>query len=155
MKMEWVTPQHPTSKSVLYIALLTLLLSLMFGSAAQADSFRSAKGGMQIQDTQTGDGPVAAEGMVATIHFISWLDNQGVRGKPIFDSRKNGEPVSFVIGTDKVMPAWNEGVLGMQSGGKRLLLVPPKMAYGNRAINDVVPANTSLQFVIELVRLEE
>jgi FKBP-type peptidyl-prolyl cis-trans isomerase len=53
------------------------------------------------------------------------------------------------------MPAWNAGVPGMQVGGKRLLLVPPQMAYGERAIDDVIPANSSMQFIIELVGLEE
>jgi len=53
------------------------------------------------------------------------------------------------------MPSWNEGVLGMRVGGRRMLLVPPRMAYGKRAIDDVIPADSSMQFIIELVRLEE
>ena len=148
-------PQKLTSTGYFYTVLLALALSLLFGTVAQADSFRSAKGGMKVKDMQTGTGLVAAEGMVATIQFSGWLDNQGVRGKELYNSRNSGVPVSFVIGTDKVMPAWNEGVLGMQAGGRRMLLVPPGMAYGKRAIDDVIPANSSMQFIIELVRLEE
>jgi len=136
-------------------SLLVLLLSVVFCISAQADGFRSAKGGMKIKDMKTGTGLVASEGMIATIQFTGWLDNQGVRGKEIYNSRNRGEPVSFVIGTDKVMPAWNEGVLGMQAGGRRMLLVPPGMAYGKRAIDDVIPANASMQFTIDLVRLED
>lgn len=134
--------------------LLVLVLTLVFCISAQADGFRSAKGGMQVKDMKTGTGLVASEGMTATIHFTGWLDNQGNRGQELYNSRSRGEPVSFVIGTDKVMPAWNEGVLGMQAGGQRMLLVPPGMAYGNRAIDDVIPANASMQFIIVLVRLE-
>ena len=48
-----------------------------------------------------------------------------------------------------------EAVLGMQVGGIRTLHVPPEMAYGQRAIDDIIPADSSMQFIIELVRLEE
>ena len=143
------------SNRFFHTVLTALALSILFGAVAQADSFRIAKGGMQIQDMQTGTGLVAAEGMIATIQFTAWLDKQGVRGKKLYNSRNRGEPVSFVIGTDKVMPAWNEGVLGMRVGGTRMLLVPPEMAYGQRAIDDVIPADSSMQFIIELLRLEE
>lgn len=138
-----------------HTVLTALALCFLFCAVARADSFQSAKGGMRIQDIQTGTGLVAAEGMIATIQFTAWLDRQGVRGKELYNSRNSGEFVSFVIGTDKVMPAWNEGVLGMRVGGIRMLLVPPEMAYGKRAIDDVIPADSSIQFIIELVRLEE
>jgi FKBP-type peptidyl-prolyl cis-trans isomerase len=52
------------------------------------------------------------------------------------------------------MKAWNEGVLGMRPGGARMLLVPPSMAYGKRAVEDVVPANAPMMFRIELLQLE-
>jgi FKBP-type peptidyl-prolyl cis-trans isomerase len=63
--------------------------------------------------------------------------------------------VSFVIGTDGVMKGWNEGVLGMKPGGKRMLLVPPGMAYGARKVDSVIPENASLMFRIELIGLED
>ena len=155
VKMNLANPQQPTSNGFLHTVLLALVLSFVMGTAAQADSFQSAKGGMMVKDLKTGTGLVASEGMIATIHFIGWLDNQGVRGKELYNSRNSGEPVSFVLGTDRVMPAWNEGLLGMRAGGRRMLLVPPGMAYGKRAIDDVIPADASMQFIIELVRLEE
>jgi FKBP-type peptidyl-prolyl cis-trans isomerase len=155
VKMNLANPQQPTSSGFLHTVLLALVLSFVMGSVAQADSFRSAKGGMKVKDMKTGTGLAASEGMIATIQFTGWLDNQGVRGKELYNSRNSGEPVSFVIGTDKVMPAWNEGLLGMRTGGRRMLLVPPGMAYGKRAIDDVIPADSSMQFIIELVRLEE
>jgi len=155
VNMNLANLQKLTSNGYFYTILLALMLSFLLGTVAQADSFRSASGGMKVKDMQTGTGQVASEGMVATIQFSGWLDNQGVRGKELYNSRNSGGPVSFVIGTDKVMPAWNEGVLGMRVGGRRMLLVPPEMAYGKRAIDDVIPANSSMQFIIELVRLEE
>lgn len=155
MKMNSANPQQATSNRFINTIQLALVLIFLFGTVAQADGFRSAKGGMKVKDMKTGTGLVASEGMTATIQFTGWLDNQGVRGKELYNSRNSGAPVSFVIGTDGVMPAWNEGVRGMRAGGRRMLLVPPGMAYGNRAIDDIIPAGASMQFIIELVRLEE
>jgi FKBP-type peptidyl-prolyl cis-trans isomerase len=53
------------------------------------------------------------------------------------------------------MPGWNEGIVGMKPGGRRLLMLPPALAYGDRAVADVIPANASLIFVIELIELRK
>ena len=122
---------------------------------SQEGGFRSGAGGLRIKDLQTGQGVAAQEGMVATIQFIGWLDDKGARGREIYNSRAAGRPVSFVVGTDKVMPAWNAGVIGMRPGGTRMLLVPPALAYGQRGVDDVVPPNAPLMLRIELISLEE
>lgn len=134
---------------------LLFCMTFMTGAWAADEAFRSAAGGLMIKDLQVGQGVSAVKGQVATIHFVGWLDEKGVRGREIYNSRAQGQPVSFVIGTDGVMQGWNEGVLGMKPGGKRMLLVPPGMAYGARKVDSVVPENASLMFRIELVSLEE
>ena len=133
---------------------LFLLLSALLGAPGSViadESFRAGPDGLRLKDLQLGEGPEARAGMVATIHFIGWLDDQGARGREIYNSRAEGREVSFVIGTDGVMQGWNEGVIGMQPGGARMLLVPPGLAYGDRAIDGVIPANASLMFRIELI----
>jgi FKBP-type peptidyl-prolyl cis-trans isomerase len=144
-------------KSILRKTTLTLLAALLLAPAAWAadEAFRAGPGGMRLKDLQLGQGPVAERGMVATIHFIGWLDDKGVRGREIYNSRSEGRPVSFVIGTDGVMQGWNDGVLGMQPGGARMLLLPPAMAYGDRQVEDIIPANAPMMFRIELLRLDE
>jgi FKBP-type peptidyl-prolyl cis-trans isomerase len=137
------------------IALILLCIATMTGAWAADEAFRSAPGGLRIKDLQTGQGNGAVAGQVATIHFVGWIDEQGARGREIYNSRSQGQPVSFVIGTDGVMQGWNEGVLGMKPGGKRMLLVPPGMAYGARKVEGVVPENASLMFRIELLKLED
>lgn len=134
-------------KSVLTIL---LFLAVVSGAFAADDAFRSGPNGLRIKDLQLGQGPVAETGQVATIHFVGWIDEQGARGREIYNSRAQNHPVSFVIGTDHVMQGWNEGVIGMKPGGRRMLLVPPGMAYGNREVEGI-PANTSLMFRIELI----
>ncbi|MGR9100574.1 MAG: FKBP-type peptidyl-prolyl cis-trans isomerase, partial [Gammaproteobacteria bacterium] len=83
-----------------------------------------------------------------------WLAEDGQRGREIYNSRSEGRPVSFVVGTERVMPGWNEGVLGLQAGGRRLLVVPPALAYGKRRIDGVIPPESTLMFVIELLSVE-
>jgi peptidylprolyl isomerase len=135
---------------------LTLLIGMVStaGALAADEAYRSAAGGVRIKDLQLGHGSGAATGQIATIHFTGWIDEQGARGREIYNSRAQGQSVSFVIGTDGVMQGWNEGVLGMKPGGKRMLLVPPGMAYGERKVEGVVPENASLMFRIELIGLE-
>jgi peptidylprolyl isomerase len=132
-----------------------ILLFLLAGPVPAGNDFLETGNGARYRDLQTGTGPVAETGDVATMHFTGWLDDNGSKGRQFFDSRREGRPVTFVIGTERVMPGWNEGVVGMQAGGRRLLKLPPALGYGNRAVEDVIPANAGLIFVIELIGLEK
>jgi FKBP-type peptidyl-prolyl cis-trans isomerase len=144
----------PVCKPFLLLMLLICACAVVPGALAD-EGFRSAAGGVRIKDLVTGQGPQAVTGMVATIHFTGWLDERGVRGREIFDSRRRGEPVSFVIGTDGVMQGWNVGVLGMKPGGKRMLLVPPGMAWAGREPEGIVPPDAAMMFRIELISLAD
>ena len=135
--------------------LLLCLFLLCSGFALAADNFKTTAQGAQYKDLKTGEGATADIGDVATIHFIGWLDNNGAKGKEFFNTRKQNKPASFVIGTDKVMPGWNEGVIGMKQGGKRLLKLPPALGYGSKGVQEIVPPNARLILIIELVRLEK
>jgi len=135
-------------------ALLTLLLLMTTGALA-AGAFLSTPGGVLYKDLKPGSGNIAAAGDVATMHYTGWLDADGSKGKELYSSRRLGGPVSFVVGTDYVMPGWNEGVTGMQPGGKRLLRIPPSHGYGARGVQNLVPPDASLIFVIELVDVEK
>jgi FKBP-type peptidyl-prolyl cis-trans isomerase len=131
-----------------------VLLWLIAGLAMAADVFQTTQQGARYKDLRTGTGASAAAGDVATMHFVGWLDNNGSQGKEIYNSRRAGEPVSFVIGTDRVLPGWNEGITGMRPGGTRLLLLPPALGYGARGVEDVIPPHARLIFIIELLELE-
>ena len=101
-----------------------------------------------------GTGDVAEVGKIAVIHFSAWLDDYGTKGKEFFDSRDRGKPISFKIGTDKVMKGWNIGVAGMKVGGTRRLMIPSELGYGADGVGDVVPPNADLIFEIELLALK-
>jgi FKBP-type peptidyl-prolyl cis-trans isomerase len=130
-------------------------LAAFAGTAAANQGFQTTDGGVKYRDLQVGSGAEAAFGQIALIHFAGWLDEAGAKGRELYNSRSHGRPVSFLIGTDKVMEGWNEGVVGMRPGGRRLLMIPPDLAYGNREVDDIVPANANLIFIIELLSLED
>ena len=126
---------------------------LAFTGIAHAESFTTTPSGLQYKDLKVGAGPVVQPGSTVVIHLSGWVDENGQRGREIYRTRKEGKPVSFVVGTDRVIPAWNEGVVGMQAGGTRMLLVPPQLGFGDRAVEDVIPSNAHLRFVIELLEI--
>ena len=136
------------------MALLSLAC-LTAGSAIAAEGFVTTASGVQYRDLLTGSGEHAEAGDVATIHFVGWLDRQGKQGRQIYNTRSRTEPVSFVIGTDRVMQGWNEGVIGMRPGGRRLVKIPAATAYGSKGVQGVIPPNAGLIFVIELLQLEK
>jgi FKBP-type peptidyl-prolyl cis-trans isomerase FkpA len=144
-----------TQQALVTVATLVLGCLLHLSQAmAEPVSFQSLQGGVKARDLTVGQGQRAESGMVATINVIGWLDEGGARGKQLYNTHRDGRPISFVVGTDKVMPAWNVGVEGMQVGSRRMLLVPPGMAYGKRSVDKLIPADSPLMLQIELVGLE-
>jgi FKBP-type peptidyl-prolyl cis-trans isomerase len=146
-------------KDVMRKPVRTLFLSLMFvlaGTVAAANgAFQTTLRGARYQDLVPGAGPAAEPGDVATMHIVSWLGDHGKKGREFYNTRQEDGPVSFVIGTNWVMPGWNEGVTGMRKGGRRLLLLPPALGFGPRGVDDIIPPNAALILQIELVDLEK
>jgi len=136
-------------------AALLLLVCSMTGHVLAAGGFMTTVGGVEYKDLKPGMGEGAEVGDVATIQFVGWLDEKGGKGRELYDTHTRNDPVSFVIGTDRVMQGWNEGVIGMKPGGKRLVKVPAELGYGSRGVQDVVPPNARLIFVIELLELDK
>lgn len=139
----------------LFASIGIVLLVAAFGGIALAnDSFTKLPSGLEYKDLKVGSGLAAQLGSTAVMHFNGWLLENGSRGKEIYNSRKEREPVSFVVGTDKVMQGWNEGIIGMQAGGRRMLRIPPELGYGSRAIEDVIPPYGRMLFIIELLEIK-
>ena len=103
---------------------------------------------LQVTDLWEGDGAVAAAGSTVRVHYVGVAFSTGEE----FDASWNrGDPLEFRLGTGQVIAGWDQGVQGMRVGGRRQLVIPPDLAYGDRgAGRDIAPGET-LIFVCDLV----
>ena len=124
-------------------------------SSFAADDIITLESGLRHQDLVVGTGETAIIGKVATIHIAGWLDHSGQKGTKFIDSHEQRQTITFKLGTDRVMKAWNFGVTGMKAGGKRRLMVPAALGYGSRGVEDIVPPDSDLILEIELVEIRQ
>jgi FKBP-type peptidyl-prolyl cis-trans isomerase FkpA len=110
--------------------------------------------GLKYTDTTVGTGAVASPGHKVVVNYTGWLWQQGRKGDKFDSSLDRGQPFSFVLGAHQVIRGWDEGVAGMKVGGKRTLIIPPDLAYGQRGAGGVIPPNATLIFDVELLRVE-
>ena len=111
-----------------------------------------------VTDVVKGMGDEAFPGMVVIVHYTGWLYDAAApdhHGRKFDSSRDRGQPLSFPLGSGRVIRGWEQGVPGMKVGGKRSLVIPPSLAYGSRgAGNGVIPPNATLIFDVELLAVE-
>jgi FKBP-type peptidyl-prolyl cis-trans isomerase FkpA len=105
--------------------------------------------GLKYEDLVTGDGAVAAPGQRVSVHYTGWL----VDGTKFDSSVDRGQPFSFALGRGMVIRGWDEGVAGMQVGGRRRLTIPPQLGYGAQGAGGVIPPNATLVFEVELLEI--
>ncbi|MCL4866322.1 MAG: FKBP-type peptidyl-prolyl cis-trans isomerase [Gemmatimonadales bacterium] len=104
--------------------------------------------GLLFQDDSVGVGDSVTVGSTVVVHYTGWFPDGTV-----FDtSRESGNPISFQVGRGEVIEAWEEGLLGMRVGGRRKLVVPPALGYGEGGWGSI-PPNAVLVFEVELLEL--
>nr|WP_206313670.1 FKBP-type peptidyl-prolyl cis-trans isomerase [Streptomyces coryli] len=104
---------------------------------------------MEIKDLWEGEGPVAKAGDNVAVHYVGVSFSSGEE----FDASWNrGQPLRFQLGAGQVIPGWDNGVQGMKVGGRRQLIIPPHLAYGDTGAGGgrIKPGET-LIFVCDLV----
>ncbi len=104
---------------------------------------------LEMIDTLTGEGKEAVKGALLTMHYEGFLEN----GTKFDSSIDRGRPFQFVIGSGRVIKGWDQGIIGMKVGGKRTLRIPADMAYGDRSVGGIIPANSNLIFHVELIEV--
>lgn len=103
---------------------------------------------LQITDLRQGDGPEAKAGDNVRVHYVGVAFSTGEE----FDSSwDRGEPLQFQLGAGRVIAGWDQGVQGMRVGGRRQLVIPPGLAYGDRGAGRVIAPGETLIFVCDLV----
>eukprot|EP00892_Ulva_mutabilis_P006841 jgi/Ulvmu1/4529/UM002_0255.1 len=121
-------------------------------AAAPPCELVASPSGLQFCDTKEGSGDVAQAGTIIRAHYAGRLQSNGVQFDSSYD---RGRPLSFKVGAGQVIKGWDEGILGgegvppMKAGGKRLLIIPPELGYGQRGAGGVIPPNATLVFDVE------
>jgi peptidylprolyl isomerase len=118
------------------------------GGEMAAPTERVSPSGLRLTDLAVGEGDEARSGQTVVVNYRGTLES----GKE-FDSSYGRGPFSFPLGAGRVIRGWDEGVAGMRVGGKRRLVSPPDLAYGERGAGGVIPPNATLIFEVELLKL--
>jgi peptidylprolyl isomerase len=105
-------------------------------------------GELVITDLTEGDGPAVSAGQRAVVQYwgLRWSD-----GGTFDSSWSRGQPFTFALGAGQVITGWDVGVDGMRVGGRRVLVIPPGLAYGDRGAGNVIGPGETLVFIVDLV----
>ncbi len=101
-----------------------------------------------VTDITAGDGTEATSGSTVEVHYVGVAHSSGEE----FDASYNrGQPLSFRLGVGQVISGWDQGVAGMKVGGRRQLVIPPHLGYGDRGAGGVIGPGETLIFVVDLL----
>lgn len=104
-----------------------------------------------IKDIKKGSGTKAAAGQTVSVQYYGALYKDGTKFDASWD--RGGEPFEFSLGAGMVIPGWDRGLVGMQKGGRRLLVIPPDLAYGANGSGPIGP-NETLVFVVDMENIK-
>jgi peptidylprolyl isomerase len=106
---------------------------------------------LEITDLVEGDGAEATAGSTVQVHYVGVAHSTGEQFDASYD---RGDPLEFRLGVGQVIAGWDTGVQGMKVGGRRKLVIPPHLAYGDRGAGGVIKPGETLVFVCDLVSVD-
>ena len=134
------------------IVLISMIVGVLSGvslSEAEGEKSIETSSGLQYLDLVKGLGREAHVGETASVHYTGWLKD----GTKFDSSLDRGQPFQFRLGAGRVIKGWDEGVVGMNIGSKRKIIIPPHLGYGTRGAGRVIPPNATLIFEVALLDL--
>lgn len=152
--------------STAVLIVIGVLAAFVYFSRPQSDAQNTASGeavtgadpnfqlvkmdsGLEYQDLVVGDGETADSGDTVAVHYTGWLTD----GTKFDSSLDRGSPFTFTIDRGSVIQGWHEGIRGMKVGGKRRLIIPSDLAYGDDGYAGIIPPKATLIFDVELVEI--
>ncbi len=135
--------------SINKIVIIFVIFIISCGS--NEGNMQKLENGLLIEDIVVGDGNEAKDHNKVVVNYTGTLENGSV-----FDSslKPGRDPFTFTLGVGSVIKGWDQGVKGMKVGGKRKLVIPPELGYGDQGAGNVIPPNTTLYFEVELLEVE-
>ncbi|MGB3922269.1 MAG: FKBP-type peptidyl-prolyl cis-trans isomerase [Minisyncoccia bacterium] len=130
-----------------YLLFSNLIMNL-FNSSPESNA-RAPETGFVAEDLLLGTGPEAARGDTVVVHYIGSFPD----GKIFDSSLDRNVPFEFILGTGSVIRGWDEGIVGMRAGGRRILIIAPDYAYGTAGAGPI-PPNSTLIFEVELLEIK-
>ncbi|HET7690187.1 MAG TPA: FKBP-type peptidyl-prolyl cis-trans isomerase [Nocardioidaceae bacterium] len=103
---------------------------------------------LEITDISEGDGTEATAGKTVSVHYVGVAHSTGEQFDASYD---RGSPLEFRLGVGQVISGWDNGVQGMKVGGRRKLVIPPHLGYGDRGAGGVIKPGETLIFVVDLL----
>jgi peptidylprolyl isomerase len=103
---------------------------------------------LEVTDLTVGDGQEATAGTQVSVHYVGVAHSTGEQFDASYD---RGQPLQFGLGAGQVIQGWDQGVQGMKVGGRRRLVIPPHMGYGDRGAGGVIKGGETLIFVVDLL----
>lgn len=129
--------------------ILFVALFMLRGGGSSSSEVTTASG-LKYVDEVVGSGASPKAGQNVTVHYTGTLEN----GTKFESSYETGRPLTFPIGTGRVIRGWDEGVMSMKVGGKRKLIVPSNLGYGAPGNPPKIPPNATLIFEVELLGVQ-
>ena len=131
------------------------LISIQTGAPDAPTTVKEAdyvttESGLKYNDFVVGEGASPETGQTVTVHYTGWLED----GTKFDSSLDRGQPFTFTIGMRQVIAGWDEGVATMKVGGKRQLVIPSELGYGEQGAGAVIPPNATLIFEVELLDVQ-
>jgi len=117
------------------------------GEPINMDDFQTTQDGLKIKDEVVGSGAEAKSGDTVTVNYLGTLEN----GTKFDSSYDRNQPFTTQIGVGQVIKGWDEGIVGMKVGGKRKLIIPASLGYGEQGAGNSIPPNSTLVFEVELL----
>jgi len=150
-----------TGVGIVFVAAISVaVLAVVFGDVNAAPNKGDEKkdekvitttSGLKYVELKVGDGKEAKEGSKVIVHYTGTLEN----GKKFDSSVDRGKPFGPInLGAGMVIKGWDEGLQGMKVGGKRKLIIPAKLGYGDRGAGEDIPPGATLIFEVELIEIK-
>ena len=137
------------------LLLSTALVTACGGGSGTPSSPSTPGAPFSTADLRAGTGAEAVAGRTLTVHYTGWLysPTQPEQKGQQFDTSSGRAPFPFVLGAGRVIPGWDQGVVGMRVGGQRRLIIPTELAYGSQG-RPGIPPNSTLVFDVELLEVQ-